>query len=433
MKTFKSYFIPSLIAAVFMSTYVIIDGMFIGAKLSDIGLSAINLAWPITSILQSVGMSLGISSGIYISRLKALKEKEKSEGVMYTSILILFFSSIILGTFLFLIKKELLVQFQAKNETLNMAIEYLSIILAGSSFQVLGCGLIPLLRNNEKVKTAAAASIISVFTNFLLDYILIIFFDYGLFGAAVASVISQGVALIICLIPFFKKKITIYYSKNVFKEILLGALAPLILNYSYSIIIILTNALCIKYEGDAAVAAYTVLSYILYIINAISQGSADSIQPLFSFHYERNEYKITHKLLFKILIINFTICFFIIIFLLIIHQQIISLYGLSDTAKVYFLDGMKYYFIAFVFISISKVICSYLYSINKKVYANILILVEPIILTPLIYLILSSLKLNGLWIGYLVIQIILLIISILFLFLVKKYEGENNGRIYTTR
>ena len=88
IKSYKSYLIPSLIATVFLSTYVILDGFFIGLKLSDLGLSAINIGWPVIAIIHTLGIALGISAGIYISRHNALNEYDKANKAKLTSFLI---------------------------------------------------------------------------------------------------------------------------------------------------------------------------------------------------------------------------------------------------------------------------------------------------------------------------------------------------------
>ena len=73
MKKFASYLIPSLIASVLMSMYAIVDGIFIGQKIGDAGLAAINITWPITSFLQSIGTAMGLSGGIVIQNLLGKK------------------------------------------------------------------------------------------------------------------------------------------------------------------------------------------------------------------------------------------------------------------------------------------------------------------------------------------------------------------------
>lgn len=423
MKSFYRYLIPSVIASIFMSAYAIVDGMFIGGKLHDTGLSAINLAWPITSFLQAIGTSIGISGGIYISKLNALDDESKSNKISLTTILIILFFSIILGFVLFVLSKNILILFGAKGTTLEYANDYLRIIIIGATFQMLGSGLIPLLKNKKRVKMAMAASLTSIFVNFILDYIFIYIFSWDLKGAALASVIAQVTSFFVCIIPFAKKFGGVTRDISDYKTIFLGALAPFVLNYSYAVIIIITNSLCLKCGNDEAVAAYTLLSYLLYVVCATSQGVADAIQPLFSYHYTKKEYRICHKMLYKCFIISFLlILVFVIIFYLLRHQ-LEKLYGLSINASGYYEFGLYFYMIGFLLVSFFKVYCSYFYSIDNKKIANFLTILEPIVVTPLIYLIVCPfLKLNGIWISFLIIQALMLIISICFYIAVLKKE-----------
>lgn len=423
MKSFYRYLIPSVIASIFMSAYAIVDGMFIGGKLHDVGLSAINLAWPITALLQAIGTSIGISSGIYISKLNALGDEEKSNKISSTTILIIFIFSIVLGLALFFLSKEILILFGAKGFTLEYANDYLKIIIIGSSFQMLGSGLIPLLKNKNKVKTAMGASLTSIFVNFILDYIFIYIFSWELKGAALASVIAQFASFLVCIIPFINKFRGITFDLFDYKNIFLGALAPFVLNYSYSFIIIITNSLCLKYGNDEAVAAYTLLSYLLYVVNATGQGVADAIQPLFSYHYTKKEYKICHKMLYKCFIISFSLIFIFVIMFFLLRHQLEYLYGLSLNASSYYEFGLYFYMIGFLLVSVFKVFCSYYYSIDNKKFANLLTILEPIVVTPLIYLIVCPiLKLNGIWVSFFIIQTVMLTIAICFYFITLKKE-----------
>ena len=331
MKTFKQYLIPSLIANLFMSTYVIIDGIFIGYNLNDLGLAAINIAWPITAILQSLGLALGISGGIYLSRKKALGEDEYNLRVKSTILIYILSISILLGVILFLLREPLLILFQAKGETLDYAKRYITIILYGSVFQMLGLAIIPLNKNIGYVKLSMIASISSTLVNFFLDFLFIVVLKYGLEGAATASVLGAFSCFLIGIIPYLRHIKKPIFNKEVTKELFLGALAPFILNYSYSILIIITNALTITYGGNEACAAYTVLSYLLYVINALATGTSDSIQPLFSYNNERNDYDRNKKLLLQTLGIAFLLVSLFDISFLFLKENITILYGLSET------------------------------------------------------------------------------------------------------
>lgn len=426
MKSFYRYLIPSVIASVFMSTYAIIDGMFIGQKIGDIGLSAINIAWPITSFLQCLGAAIGLSGGIYISRLIALNKHKDASKLKLTTILIIFTLSIILGLTIYFLAKPLLSLFGAEGITLEYGYRYLKVILMGSAFQMLGVGLIPLLKNSNKVAFAMIGSLTSICVNLFLDYIFIMVFNMELEGAALASVVAQASAFIVCIIPYIKELKGILINKEVLKTIFIGSLAPFILNFSYSIIIIITNILCLKYGGNEAVAAYTLLSYLSYIISAAATGVGDSIQPLFSYYYAKSELNINYKMLKKCFIISLLLCGIITILFLVFNNQLKDLYNLSDIAEGYYQNAIVFYFIGFILIAFIKIICSYLYSIEDKLKANLLTLSEAFIFTPLAFLILCPmLKLNGVWTGYLFVQIGLLILGII-LFIKKIYQDKKD-------
>lgn len=417
MKSFSKYLIPSLITSLLASAFVLVDGMFIGQAIGDVGLSAINVAWPITAFIQSIALAIGLSSGIYISTLNGRGEEDKAKKVKLTTVIIVIASSFIIGGLLLLLANPLLKLFGAEGQCLEYGNRYIKIILYGSLFQMLGSAMSPLLKNSGKVKIAMAASIASLVVNLVLDYLFILKLNYGLEGAAWASVIAIATSGLINLgfyIPEFKG---VNFDKITIKNILIGIPAPFILNYSYSIIIIITNALCLHYGGDPAVAAYTLLSYVLYIINSFALGTADAIQPLFSYNYGAGNTKINRGLLKRCFIISISLIALASILIIIFNDGLAYLYNLSDVAKNYYYDGVYFYIIGFIFIAFQKVICSYFYSINEYKKANILIISEPLVITPIVYLVFCLfIKLNGIWIGFMLIQIILLIIGALFLY-----------------
>ncbi len=420
MKSFYKYLIPSVISSIFISAFVLIDGIFIGTKLKDIGLAAINIAWPITALIQAFGIAIGMSGGIYITRLNALKETEKASKIKALTLLIITVTAIVLGLILYLLRYPLLTIFGASGETLSLAVKYLNVILIGAIFQMLGCGIMPLIKNSGKIKVAFIASVSSILVNLFLDYLFVFRFDWQLEGAALASMIGQASAMTICFISYKEELNSISLNKKDIKEILICSFAPFILNYSYSFIIIITNALCMNYGKEALVAAYTLLSYLLYIISAAAQGVGDAIQPLFTSSYEKKEIS-TFKMLNKCNLISIIILLSITFLFVIFKRNLSLLYNLSAEADRLYNIGLVPYFIGFIFISVSKVSCSFMYSINKKGLANFLTLLEPLIITPIIYLIMCPLfEINGIFYGFLIIQIILFAISIILTYQIRR-------------
>lgn len=421
MKSFKSYLIPSVIASLFMSCYAIIDGIFIGQSVGDIGLSAINIAWPITAFLQCIAQAIGLSAGILISILSGRNEDAEATRLKLTAIVLIVIIGIVLGMSLFIFRNEILILFKAEGDVLILAEKYIRVILYGTIFQMLGVGLIPLLKNSGKSGIAMIASITSILTNLCLDYLLIMHFDYGLTGAAAASVIAQAAACAVCIAFYIPELKGIIFKGNHIKHIFVGACAPFILNYSYSFLIILTNAICMSLGGYEAVAAYTLLSYILYILGAVGLGVGDAIQPLFSYYYAKNDRSTSKMLFFKTVTIGFVLCFALNSIVFSIRKPLGHLFNLSDLAFEFYNKGIIYYSLGFLFVPFIKIFSSFLYSIEDKILANILVILEPIILTPIGYWILTYFfKLEGVWITYLICQIILFTIGLLFIFIARN-------------
>ena len=414
IKSYRSYLLPSLIATVFLTTYVIFDGIFIGIKLSDLGLSAINIGWPVVAILHSLGIGLGISAGIYISIKNGEGKIDDANKAKLTSIIILLILAILLSIILFILKKPLLYLFGADDIVYPYADEYLTnYLLFGGIVYVLGPALVQLLKNSGKARIAMIASISAIIINFSLDYLFILKLDMGLKGASLASILGQAVACIISFIAYFKELKGISFNKNFIKRFFLGGIAPYVLNFSYDIILVITNRVCGYFNGNEAIATYALLTYVLYVINSICQGIGDGIQPMFSYYVGKKDYKYLKKLLIKSLIISFIINSIVIILFLIFKKELASLFNLSSGSLSIFLYAAPFYAISFFMISISKVIASYFYSINKSRYANIMTIIEPFILTPLLYLLCIPFGINALWWSYLIIQSILFIVSII--------------------
>lgn len=427
-KKFASYLIPSLIASVLMSMYAVVDGIFIGQKIGDAGLAAINISWPITALLQAIGTAFGLAGGIYSQELRAKEEENRACGVKMTALLLTAVISILLGLILYLVKSPLISLLGATEGSFDYALGYTKVILIGSLFQMLGMALIPILKNSNRVKLAMVASLSSVFTNLLLDYIFIFVFDFGLVGAAWGSVLAQIVSSLICLIVYFKDNRFFSFQMKDVVSILKISIAPFILSYSYSIIIIITNLVCTSYGQDEAVAAYTLLSYLAYINIAIACAVGDSIQPLFSYNQGKKAYLDNRRMLFKCLMISFGCCLVLAALMLIFRRALGDLYNLSPIAYQYYEKGIVYYAVGAVFIAFIKVISSYLYSVDEKLSANAIIVVEPFLLTPiLLWIFCSFLKLDGVFVSYLVVQIILLMIaSILLVYSQKKFQRQSS-------
>jgi len=146
-RTFFQYVIPSVLSFALSGVYAIVDGFFVGNSIGDAGLSAINIAYPITAVLQSVGTGIGMGGSVKYSILKAAgNEKKAREFVAGATWLMLLFSAVLTVT-VFFTSEEILSALGASGELLTLGNEYIKVIALGAILQVFGTGLVPFMRN----------------------------------------------------------------------------------------------------------------------------------------------------------------------------------------------------------------------------------------------------------------------------------------------
>lgn len=158
-KQFLKAVLPSMMAFMFSGVYAIVDGFFVGRNVGDNGLAAVNLAYPIVALIQSIGTGIGMGGAIWVSIAIGRGHEKEQQGYLKTTLYLLTAASIIATAVLLFISSSLLRVFGAEGITLLYAERYIRIIIYGAILQILGTGIIPLLRNYD----GSFAVMISIF------------------------------------------------------------------------------------------------------------------------------------------------------------------------------------------------------------------------------------------------------------------------------
>lgn len=286
-KSFFSYVIPSVIAFALSGVYAIADGFFIGNSLGDIGLSAINIAYPIGAFMQAVGTGIGMGGAVNYSIYSASGDKEKADSYAGGTGTILLIASVVLTAFLYIGLEPILILLGAEGDLLAFSKDYLRIIVLGAVFQIFSTGIVPLIRNYNGAAFAMASMTAGFSTNILLDYIFVWVLKWGVSGAAIATIIGQSVTMITGLAYLLVKKRPVFcfgITKvgSMFLQIVKIGLAPFGLTVTPNLSVILMNRYTIFYGGEQAVASYACIAYALTIVYMLLQGVGDGSQPLMS-------------------------------------------------------------------------------------------------------------------------------------------------------
>lgn len=423
VKKALKYIIPSIITSILGGIYVIVDGFFVGNKLGDIGLAALNIAWPITAFIQAVGLGIGLSCGIYLSFAQGKNDTKEEKRILKSTYGLLFLFAI-LSLFLLIFLNPLLKMLGTNSETHQYAKDYIKIILYGSLFQVFGQALVPIIRNYGKIKWVTISMIVATLTNFLGDYLFIYVFDMELTGAAIASIFGQAMTATVGFGVLLKNR-KIFIGKpnlNVIMKLIETGIAPFILTFSSSFLIIIYNLQCLKYGGNMAVACYTVFAYLLYIVCVSAQGVGDGIQPLISYYQSKNDTLNVHKLVHIGFIVQILFVILINVIFIILKKEVAQGFSLTGDTKTMFYHGYKYFIIGFFFISIIRMSTCYLYATESTIPANITVILEPLIISPILLILLPKwFKLDGVWMCYTISQISVSIVAF-YLFLMKYFK-----------
>ena len=196
IKKFFQYVIPSVLSFALSGIYSIVDGFFVGNSVGDLGLSTINIAYPIVAVIQSLGTGIGMGGAICYSIHKAEKKEDRAREFSAGALWLILLSGIFLTVMILFLNRPLLRMLGAKGELLSLGEEYIAIIALGASLQILGTGLVPFIRNHGGSFYAMASMIAGFGTNILLDYLFVWIFHQGIAGAALATVIGQGITML---------------------------------------------------------------------------------------------------------------------------------------------------------------------------------------------------------------------------------------------
>ena len=426
---FFQYSIPSVLGMLAISSASIVDGFFIGNYVGDFGLAAINITFPIFSLLFGFALMLAIGSSVVSGKLIGQGDIKSASMIFSKTMVCITLFSFITCTLLFLNIETILHLFGADENLTKIAIDYLSIILIFIPFLMIGVVLDYFVRVDNRPNLAFIALLFSAVINVILDWFLIVYLQKGIFGAALATGISQ-LALIFILLPhFFSKKATLKFVKpigsyiQIIKASYNGA-SEFINEISVGITTLIFNYVMIKNFDIEGIAAFTVINYLLMIGIMISFGISDSLQPIISKNFGAKENKRIEEFL-KLAFITTGLVGVVMILLIIFTPNTLANIFLEDTnhkTKEIVLSFATFIWIAFLFDGFNLVISAYFTAIHKPL-ASMIIAISRSFILPVFFIVTLPFffDLNGIFMAIPMAEFMTFIIGII---LFKKFSPE---------
>ena len=399
-KPFAACVFPAVFAFALSGIYAIVDGFFVGRSIGDTGLSAINIAYPVTALIQAAGTGTGMGGAVMYSVRLAEKRDSEAENFMKGVFFYLALTGILLTVILFPLTDPLLSLMGAEGELMKPGREYLSVIVLGSVFQVFGTGVVPLIRNQGKSVQAMYCMIGGFVTNIFLDYLFVWVLRLGMAGAAWASVAGQAVTMAGGLLCMRGQKIPVGIPRqalSVFFSIWRIGLAPFGITMCPMISLLLMNRASLQYGGSEGVACYACIAYVITIMYLILQGVGDGSQPLMSRFYgedNKKEVRITRTMAYAAAAVMGVA---LAVLLYWTRNGIGVLFGASETVSLAVGTDLYIFLAAVPFLAFLRVTTAGFYATEQTRFSYMIVYGEPIFLALLLPVLPAFMGLKGVW------------------------------------
>lgn len=388
--------VPTVIAQIVNMLYNIVDRIYIGHIPGEgsAALTGVGVCMPIIMIISAFAALVSAGGAPRASISLGKGDKDGAEIILGSCFLLQLILSVMLTAVLLIWDRKLLLMFGASENTIDYAAAYMDIYAVGTIFVQLTLGLNAFITAQGFAKTGMLTVIIGAAANIVLDPLFIFVFDMGVRGAAVATVISQGVSCVwaVCFLLSKKTGLKIRLKnmrlslKIIMPCIALG-LATFIMQASESVISVCFNSSLLKYGGDIAVGAMTILTSVMQFALLPLQGIGQGAQPIMSYNYgARNPDRVkkTYRLLLIVNMIYAVILWAAIMLFPKVFAGIFSsdseLVGFAAKALRIYLGGMflmgAQIACQMAFVSIGNAPCSIIVAVVRKF----------VLLIPLIYI-----------------------------------------------
>ncbi|MBE7084778.1 MAG: MATE family efflux transporter [Clostridiales bacterium] len=434
------FVLPSVVMMVFVSIYGIVDGLFVSNFVGGTPFAALNLIFPLIMILGAIGFMLGVGGNAVVSKLLGERKDEKANEIFS----MLVYTTAVLGAVLavvgILIARPVAEMF-AKNEKNMSALERAELVEYCVMYaRTILCVLPMFMLQNafqgffvtaEKPRLGLLVTVLAGCTNIVLDALLVAVFRWGLFGAAIATAISQAVGGIVPVLYFVRKNDSLLkLGKTKMEWRTLGAVcvngsSELITNISLSVVTMLYNAQLMRLEGITGVSAYGIMQYIGFIFVAVFLGYAVGCAPITGYHYGAKNHVELKNIFKKSLILTALVGTLMTGFAIAMAWPFSWIFANSDKGLLTLTThGMRIYSVCYLACGVNIFASAFFTALGNggvslliSFFRTFLCQVLAVLILPIFW------GTNGVWVSFAVAEGITIILSaLLFMGLRKRYH-----------
>ena len=434
------YALPAIIGTSVNALYNIVDRYFIGnaPNLSDNAMTAIGLALPIMTIITAIGMLVGAGSASRISIFMGQGDKKSAEKILGNALLLQISITVPVVIFLMIFLTPILNKLGASGETFYYAHEFLIFLLPGCILSTIMFGFNNMMRASGYPEKAMYTMILTVVINVILAPLFIYVFEWGMMGAALATIISMFVGMCFVLQHFLNrtsnlslKTENIRFEWRIVKSILGIGMSPFLIQLVASTVSFTIIHQLQQYGGETAVAAYTIMNTLVMLVIMVITGLTQGMQPIVGYNYgAKNMGRVKEALLYtiKVGIIFGAIGFVIGVF---IPDLIVKPFNPQEALAIASSKALKITTLMLPLVGFQIVVTSFFQSlgmVKKSIFLSLsrqlLFFIPGLIFLPQIW------GLNGVWSAFPISDFLATVITgILFTLQLKYFKQEEANNI----
>ena len=404
-KLLLQYALPAIIAMTASSLYNIINRVFIGQVAGPMAISGLAITFPFMNLSAAFGAAVGVGASTAISVKLGQRDYQTAVKLLGNTVMLNLIVGFVFGVVCLLFLDPILLFFGASIHTISYARDFMQVILAGNIITHMYFGMNAVLRAAGKPRHAMYSTIFTVVMNVLLDVVFIFWWGWGIRGAALATVISQSLALVYQMILLTDKSEILHMKRGTYrlkadlvKNIVGIGISPFLMNVCACIVVIFMNRQFVKYGGDLSVGSYGIANAIGTMFVMFVMGLNQGVQPIAGYNYgSRQTGRLMHVLRLAVIVATciMTVGWLIAMFL---PGYCARLFTTDDTLIQLSVKAIRINMLVFPVVGFQMVVSNFFQCIGKVKISIFLSLSRQLLfLLPLLAVLPTIFGVDGVW------------------------------------
>lgn len=429
-RDFSRFVVPTILSLLVFSLYSTIDGIFVSKGVGELAMSAVNLCLPFTNFLFSIAVIFAVGTSTIIANRLGHGDKDSASSLFTQNLLVLTVIGIGITALVFAFLTPFAKLLGGGDGTLEYVKQYLTGLVPFSLCFVVSYNLEVLIKTDGYPRLATISVTTGCLANCVLDYVFIFVFDWGVWGAAVATGSSQLLTCVLYFIHFLGPKSTFRLTRFRFDGGIYRRLLPLGIpdgstELCTGLMLFLFNRVVLALMGNDGIISYTIIGYVNTLVVMCMVGVSQGTQPLVSYHRGKGDVGKCRTLLRYGLTTTAAMAVGIFVLLFALAKPLVGLFlhDVSPETFAFAVHAFRSYIPCFLLMGFNVVISGYLIALERPTQAIIVSLGRGFVVQSVCLLLLAWVQGgNAIWYAPLISEALCLVIALVFLSRVKGKE-----------